>query len=310
MKKISVALSTYNHEKFIEQCIDSVLSDTYTNKEIIVVDAGSSDKTVSIIENKFAKYINLIKLQNSDPSSTLNRAIHQCNGDLIALLSGDDINLPYRLSSSSEYFYTNNCNVVFAKPKLINSDGKRIKLNIFPIIPINNGSDTKEIFLNLFNHGNLFCAPTALIDKKKLKKIGYFDQRFFQLQDYDLWLRMALNDWKFGYYNEEQVGYRLHDRNISHTRSHKIMFEEFPIVLYKNLSSKNNNLYSFFKKQLPSFESKIKLSEFDKHVILRNHKLLEVRQYAKWMLFNNFNEKDIMEYGFKNFNIAKYLNNY
>jgi len=309
MKKISIAIATYNHEKFIERSIESSLSQNYLKKEIIVVDAGSSDNTVALIEKKFKKYVTLIKLKNSVPSNTLNVAINKCKGDYIALLSGDDANLPDRLRESSNYLDNNDLDVAFSVPKLINEEGKEIFNIIFLKDPLFQTFSSEDIFLKLFYRGNLFCAPTALINAKKLKKINLFNNRFIQLQDYDLWLRMALNNWKFGFQKLKLVEYRIHKNNLSRRETHSKMQAEIPIVLYKILSTSNKQINKFFSKQIThKNKGKNKLNEFEKHLILYAHQNIEVRKFSKWKLFETFSEKDVENYDFDDFNIAKYLN--
>ena len=309
MKKISIAIATYNHEKFIERSIESSLSQNYLKKEIIVVDAGSSDNTVALIEKKFKKYVTLIKLKNSAPSNTLNVAINKCKGDYIALLSGDDANLPDRLKESSYYLDNNNLDVAFSLPKIINKKGNEVFNMIFLKDPLLQLFSSKDIFLKLFYRGNLFCAPTALIKAKKIKKMNLFDNRFVQLQDYDLWLRMALNNWKFGFQDLQLVEYRVHDKNLSRRETHGKMVAEIPIVLYKILSTSNKQLNKIFSKQIThKNKEKNKLNEFEKHLILYAHQNNEVRKFSKWKLFETFSEQDLENYGFEDFNIAKYLN--
>lgn len=96
---ISVLIDTYNHERFVEKAIVSVLEQDYpaADREIIVIDDGSSDRTPQIIQN-FAPHVRLLRKQNGGQASAFNAGIPECRGESIAFLDGDDFWLPGKLS--------------------------------------------------------------------------------------------------------------------------------------------------------------------------------------------------------------------
>ena len=99
--KISVVMICYNHEKYISQAVNSILSQTYTDFELIIVDDGSSDKTVKIIQKFEDSRTTIVEQDNSGPSIALNTGISKSRGQFIAFMSGDDVSLPNRLKSKS-----------------------------------------------------------------------------------------------------------------------------------------------------------------------------------------------------------------
>ena len=88
---VSVLIDTYNHERFIEQAIVSVLEQDFpaAEREIIVVDDGSTDRTPEIVK-KFEPRVRLLRKENGGQASAFNKGIPECNGEIIAFLDGDD----------------------------------------------------------------------------------------------------------------------------------------------------------------------------------------------------------------------------
>ena len=115
---ISVVIPVYNREKYIKECIDSVLNQTYQNFEIIIVDDGSTDKTVEIIESINDERIKLFKNNHLGVSEATNFAFKQINGEYIALLDSDDTMISDRLEYQFNYMENNqNIDVIVGELK-------------------------------------------------------------------------------------------------------------------------------------------------------------------------------------------------
>lgn len=97
-KLVSIITPTYNSEKYIEDCIKSILSQTYTNFEHIIIDGGSTDNTLRIIEKYQTKYrITVISEQDNGMYDAINKGIKLSNGDIISWLNSDDMYFPWAL---------------------------------------------------------------------------------------------------------------------------------------------------------------------------------------------------------------------
>src|SRR5271154_7189482 len=96
---VSVLIDTYNHERFIEKAIVSVLEQDFpaTEREILVVDDGSSDSTPEIIR-KFAPQVRLLRKVNGGQASAFNAGIPECRGEVVSFLDGDDWWAPHKLT--------------------------------------------------------------------------------------------------------------------------------------------------------------------------------------------------------------------
>ena len=104
MPLVTVIIACYNHEKYIEQSISSVLEQTYGNVELLVIDDGSTDDSVAVIKRLLTAHdFNFIEQANQGLSKTLNEAIRRAQGSLIAPFGSDDVMLPDRLRQQVEY---------------------------------------------------------------------------------------------------------------------------------------------------------------------------------------------------------------
>src|ERR1700751_6367895 len=105
---VSVLIDTFNHERFIEQAVVSVLEQDFprADREIIVVDDGSTDGTPQILR-KFEPQLRVIRKENGGQASAFNTGIPECRGEIIVFLDGDDYWLPGKLSRVMEVFAKN-----------------------------------------------------------------------------------------------------------------------------------------------------------------------------------------------------------
>lgn len=105
---VSVLIDTYNHERFIEDAVESVLAQDYptAQREILVVDDGSTDRTPEIL-HKFERQLRILRKPNGGQASAFNLAIPQCTGKIVAFLDGDDYWAPGKLSAVANAFASN-----------------------------------------------------------------------------------------------------------------------------------------------------------------------------------------------------------
>ena len=104
MPLVSIIMSVYNEERYIQESLDSVLSQTLDNFELIIIDDCSTDKTAEMIEGYHDSRIRLYRnKENQGLTKNLNNALRYCRGDYIARMDGDDICLPQRLEKQVQY---------------------------------------------------------------------------------------------------------------------------------------------------------------------------------------------------------------
>lgn len=200
---------TYNHERYVADAIESCLSQTYDNFELIVIDNNSSDRTVDIIksyEDKSDK-INLIALDyNTFPSHAFNLAIRKSRGDYITLLSGDDLYFDFKLSTQLDMMKEKNIRFSFSWVDLIDDQNKICGHELSDIF--NQDLCSLDIKKNFIERGNMLCATSAMFHKDIFQEFGYFDERLLQLQDYDMWLRLSSTE-DITLFNHKLSAYRV-----------------------------------------------------------------------------------------------------
>jgi len=203
---ISVLLSTYNDEKYIKKSIQSVLDQTYPYFEFIIINDGSIDSTIDIINTFNDERIILINKKNTGLIDSLNIGFSRSKYDWVMRMDGDDICSPNRLYTLVKNI-ENSIAVLGSQCELIN-----INDEIIGSTWLENEHDAilKRMQLQLPN----IIHPSTLINKKLFNKAGGYDKFIYVAEDYDLWLRLS----KLGSLRnieEKLLKYRIHDQNIS-----------------------------------------------------------------------------------------------
>jgi O-antigen biosynthesis protein len=212
---VSVIMVTYNHEKFIADAIQSVLNQTFSRFELIIVNDGSTDNTEEIIQLFNDSRITYIYQKNQGPSSASNTAILAACAKYIAIMSGDDVCYPERLET--QYNFLSNSprsQVVFSWVNFMD-DNHPISVEwaekIFNVL---HGQSRAALFNHFFFRGNCLNAVTCMVEKKLLMEAGLFHLSSIQLQDYDMWVKLVK---KYDFYvlPEKLIQYRIRNENMN-----------------------------------------------------------------------------------------------
>ena len=301
---ISVVMTTYNHEKYIAQAIESVLSQDYINFELIIVDDGSTDQTKTIIERYEDDRIYKIYKTNSGVSDASNEGIKIAKGKWIALMSGDDISRTDRLKVEYEYVKTNGYNIVMSLPQLIDENGQELADSYYGTFFMNCDFVFKKVFRRLFLEGNYLCAPTAFIKKDIILEVGGFKRSLLQLQDYAMWLEIS-KKYDIPVISERLVFYRQHSNNLSSTQNNKRLYFEFKHIFRDIL---NGVHWDFLNEVFPdNFTVKSRYNEMnfsiEKALLLVQNPIPSVsvvglELLAKYFDIEIYSEKLLSYYGF------------
>ncbi len=219
---VSIITPSYNSERFISKTIDSVLSQTYQNWEMIIVDDVSTDNSNEIIESYIKKdsRIKLIKLiKNRGPAVARNIAIKEAKGRYIAFLDADDLWHPEKLKKQICFMNANNYGLTYTNYETINENGD--KLNTIVMSP-------KKLSYNQLLKSNKIGCLTVIYDIKKIGKI--YMPLIKKRQDYGLWLKI-LKKIDYAYNVNEVLGiYRIMSNSIS---SNKIDLLKYNYSLFR-----------------------------------------------------------------------------
>ena len=206
---VSIISPTYNHERFIGNCIESVLEQSYANWELIVVDDGSTDQTAEVVASYSDSRIRYFHQENRGIwrlAQTYNFALGQASGDLIAVLEGDDCWPKNRLETQIPVFEKNDIVLCYGHFLRIDENGEL--LDSKPSSFSNNSIQQSGIVvLRGLLKGEMAIMPvTALIKRNPLESIGGFQQPpYYPAVEHATWLNLAQKG-NF-YYIDTLLGY-------------------------------------------------------------------------------------------------------
>ncbi|MBI3999274.1 MAG: glycosyltransferase [Candidatus Omnitrophica bacterium] len=179
---VSVIIPTYNREHLLVDAVESVLSQTFKDYELIVVDDGSTDGTEEIIKRKYDGKIRYFKQENQGISGARNRGIREAKGEYIAFLDSDDLWLPEKLEKQVA-FLDSHPEVGLICTKLWRyAIGKESEKRLCP-------EYFSAEFKDLLVSNNYVPTTTVMVRKECLDQIGLFDTNLSVAEDFDLWLR-------------------------------------------------------------------------------------------------------------------------
>lgn len=208
-KLISVVLPVYNCKEYINDSVQSILKQTYKNFELIIVDDGSDDGTLDILNNFKDKRIRLYKNKyNRGLIYSLNRALNKSKGQFIARMDADDICELNRFQKQINYLNKNiEISVVGSAITLIDNNNR---VNQKYLYPHNDNLIKWSMFFSCS-----VCHPSVMIRSDVFKKINMYSLKAKFAEDYDLWFRLIKKKYKFSNLQDSLLKLRKHKRNIS-----------------------------------------------------------------------------------------------
>jgi glycosyltransferase involved in cell wall biosynthesis len=229
---VSVIIPAFNAEKYISESISSVLSQTFQDFEILVVDDGSIDSTKEKTLKFSDQRIRYIYKENGGASSARNTGINNARGKYIALLDYDDLWLPEKLEKQLQKFsHEADLGLVYCWVESINPDGE----TRFIAHPENEGWVYNDLFLDNFLHN----GSVPLIKKECFEKAGYFDENLSNAQDWEMWFRIA-KDYKFGVVRDILTKYRVRSDSLS--KMHRKLNKAFIKIMNKELKNAGKSI--------------------------------------------------------------------
>ncbi len=210
---VSVVIPCYNHEDYVQSCIQSVIDQTYENIELIIIDDGSKDNSVLMIreminscEDRFNNF-KFISRPNKGLSATLNEAITLCNGVYFSVIASDDVLFNYKLSEQVSYLELNlEYAGVFGAFQIIDNNGV--------VTGVRKRKNAEYDFNDIFLHKHELPAPTQLIRTSLIKEVGGYSEKIL-IEDWFMWLKISSLNQKFAYMDRVFVSYRRHENNTS-----------------------------------------------------------------------------------------------
>jgi glycosyltransferase involved in cell wall biosynthesis len=242
---LSVLLPVYNAEKYLVAAIESILQQTYSNFYFIIINDGSTDNSLNILQS-FAKNddrIQLISRDNKGLVYTLNEGLALIKTPYVARMDADDIALPTRFEKQMDYILNNNdCLLLGSRVIIIDSDGDEIceMGDYFSHDEIDQGLLEKK--------GQLIYHPSIIFQKKIIDQLGGYRGKYPHVEDLDLFLRVS-EQGKVENLKEPLLKYREHTTKVGHLH-------------YKEQMSEINDVIkeTFYRRNLPYSETPLNFS--------------------------------------------------
>lgn len=231
--KISIIIPVYNGEKTIQKTINSILEQTFRDIELIIINDGSIDKTLQIVQEISDPSIRIYTYPNAGVSHARNQGINHAQGEYISFMDADDLWTPDKLELQYQALQNNpQAKISYSWTDWIDKDDCWLR-------PAARMSFEGDIYANLLIIDFMGCGSNPLILKEALLKVGGFDPTLRGGEDWDLWIRLAAK-YEFVCVRSPQILYRQTTTSVSQDIS--LMEKDCLKVIAKSFQAAPENL--------------------------------------------------------------------
>ena len=223
---ISVLMPIYNTKAFVAQAIESILSQSFSDFELIIVDDGSTDNSL-VIAKQYENMDSRIKVYsqaNQGISKTRNYLVSLARSEYLAWMDSDDVSMPLRLEKQYEYFQ-NDQRLVAIGTKSLMIDEQNLPICIWPS-PLEHEEIDRW---HIEGGGGAIIFPSSIMRKWAVQNLGGFDVRLTGAEDLSLFLKLAELG-KIENMDDVLLHYRQHIKSISHTDKDKILRDKRVVI--------------------------------------------------------------------------------
>ena len=218
--KISVVMAAFNAEKYLREAMDSILTQTYGDLELIVLDDKSTDGSLQILKEYAAADPRVVVLENEQNmglTKSLNKGLAVAKGEYIARMDADDISVPDRFAKQVAFLDSHpDYTFVSCIGRYIDEEGREEQLRLFP--------ETHEEICAMMPKVDAVMHPGVVFRKADVAKIGNYCEDYRVVQDYDLWFRAMAAGYKFYNFQEPLVLFRRNDTyNARKSRAYRMV---------------------------------------------------------------------------------------
>jgi len=202
MSQISVVIPAYNAQHTILETINSVLQQTFSDWELIVINDGSTDKTLEVLETIKDARLKVYSYENGGLPTARNRGIDLAKGEFISFVDADDLWTPDKLELQLQALEQNlSAGVAYSWTICMDNNGNSFHPGVAE-------SFQGNVYANLLVGNFIASGSNVLIRKQAIESVGYFDENLKSCEDWDYWLRLA-TQWDFVVVPKPQIIYRL-----------------------------------------------------------------------------------------------------
>lgn len=225
LPRITIITPSYNQGSYIAQTIESVLDQNYPDLEYIVMDGGSTDETLGLLET-YEGRLRWISEKDRGQSHAINKGLRMATGEVIGFLNSDDVLEPGALRRVGTFFATHrNASWVTGKCRTVDECGKEIRKPI---------TLYKNLWLRLRSYAvllvlNPISQPATFWRRSVMETIGYFDETLHYAMDYDYWLRIGAH-FKLNLIDDYLACFRVHATSKAGSSAHAQFDSELTIA--------------------------------------------------------------------------------
>lgn len=215
---VSIVTPCYNAAKFLPETIESVLAQDYPRIEYIVIDGGSTDGTIGILE-RYRGHLQYVSEKDRGPADAIHKGFSKAGGDVLAWLNADDTYEPGAVRFAAEYLATHpQTDVVYGDGWWITEDGQAIRR--YPTLPFDARVLEQDCFI---------CQPAAFLRAGAYQ--SYPIDRELKLSfDYDLWIRMSQQGRRFDYVPRHLANSRMHRDSLTLGKRRDVFHESMGVL--------------------------------------------------------------------------------
>lgn len=230
LPRISVIVPSYNQGEFIEETIVSVLGQNYPDLELIVIDGGSTDRTLEILK-RYGDQIIWVSEPDDGQTEAINKGLKMATGEVVAFLNSDDIYLPESLDHVGQHFVNNpHSKVATGRCVIIDRGGNRTRrlIEAYKNFWLRFGGRNTLLVLNYISQ------PATFWKRSLIEEIGLLDENLEYTMDYDYWLRIS-EKYPIDRIYQKLAGFRVHDSSKT-ISSNEMQLAENYLVTKQNAS--------------------------------------------------------------------------
>ncbi|MGV0102474.1 Glucosyl transferase [Nostoc sp. DSM 114160] len=222
MKKVSVIIPVYGVDKYIAATVQSVLEQTYTNFELLIIDDASLDRSINICQQFTDPRIKIIRQSNRGVSGARNTGIRHAQGEYLAFLDGDDLWLPEKLEKQIAHLENSPAvGVSFSRSAFIDEAGQA--LGTYQMPKLKEITPSYLLSCNPIGNGSAAVMRREVLEAIKFQdnvygtnEDCYFDERLLQSEDNEFWIRISIkSNWQIEGIPEPLTLYRVNSKGLS-----------------------------------------------------------------------------------------------
>lgn len=221
MPKVSVLMPSFNYAQYLPLAAESVLSQSFGDLELIIVDDCSTDGSKDIAHELGRlddRVVTVLHSKNRGLAAARNSGFAASSGDYIALCDSDDVWMRNKLEVQLEHFHRSpSLGLVYSESSIIDSSGRLTGQVFSSLSPSKDGRMSGALFESLCRT-NFICVPTVVLRKEALRCVGGFAEDLRSLEDWVCWMKIA-RSYHFYYIQQSLAYYRVHRASLSNNRA-------------------------------------------------------------------------------------------